>query len=73
MADTVKKVIEHNQQRIAEFNEKAKTTSFGRRANLVYIDKSGNKIEMHTYTKEEEEITRYLVRETEKKSPSDDK
>ncbi|MBR5963920.1 MAG: hypothetical protein IK000_07225 [Bacteroidaceae bacterium] len=73
MADTVKKVIEHNQQRIAELNEKAKTTSFGRRANLVYIDKSGNKIEMHTYTKEEEEITRYLVRETEKESPSDDK
>lgn len=66
MADTVKKIIERNQQRIDELNEQAKTTSFGRRANLVYIDKSGNKIEMHTYTKEEEDITRYLVRDVEK-------
>ena len=63
MAETVKKMMEDWQQQIDNLNETAKTESLGRRANLAYIDKSGNKIELHTYDDTNAEITQYIVRE----------
>lgn len=65
MAETVKKMIDEWQQQIDSYNETAKTESLGRRANLAYIDKSGNKIELHTYDDTDAEITQYIVREKE--------
>ncbi|MBO4590185.1 MAG: hypothetical protein J5698_04350 [Bacteroidaceae bacterium] len=73
MTDSVKSSLAHMQEQIDEYNEKAAKESPGRRANLMYIDKSGNKIEMHTIDSDEKETTQYLVRETEKESPSDNK
>lgn len=68
MADSVEHMIERWQKQIDEYNETRKTESvLGRKANVAYIDKSGNKIEFQSYTinddGEEEDITYYIVRE----------
>ena len=68
MADSVEHMLERLQKQIDENNEMRKTASvLGRKANVAYIDKSGNKIEFQSYTTnddgEEEDITYYIVRE----------
>ena len=45
MKDSVEHFIAENQAQIAELNEAIKDRSLGRRASMVTIDKSGNKIE----------------------------
>ena len=72
LKDTMEQIIANWQKTLDGFNEERKTVSrFGRRANVAYIDKSGNKIEFQSYTinddGEEEKITYYFVRENEDK------
>ena len=68
MKDTVEFTLDKFQKSIDKRNEELKKDpSLDRRANVAFIDKSGNKIELQSYTTdadgEEEDITYYITRE----------
>lgn len=68
MKDTVESTLDKFQKSIDKRNEELKKDpSLDRRANVAFIDKSGNKIEFQSYTinddGEKENITYYIVRE----------
>ena len=68
MKDSVESTLDLFQKSIDKRNEELKKDpSLDRRANVAFIDKSGNKIEIQTYTTdadgEEEDITYYITRE----------
>lgn len=66
MKDSVERFIAENNKRVEDYNKEIKDKSLGRKANMVTIDKSGNKIEfanMETDDDGQEHVkTNYITR-----------
>lgn len=68
MKDTVEFILDNFKKKVDQANKEWETEAeWERKANVAFIDKSGNKIEIQTYTTdadgEEEDITYYITRE----------